>query len=177
MLYANVPAAVIRAVLEKHAGMATGQMPELATTEMADRKAVADGGNDREEDGEEESSGEETSMGDEDDELDPCATLTSVMQLDVPSPLPPQWTPHQKVTVTAAETDMELSDEDEGMYDENGCMWSKSAPTGDIPRIPTVPTVAAVRDGPISTPISLMNVTLSPIRKEEEEQIDVIKKI
>ena len=81
------------------------------------------------------------------------------------------------MTETAAEAEMELSDEDEGMYDEDGCMWAVSAPTGDSPRGPTGPTVTAVRAGPISPPISLMNVTLSPIRKEEEEQSDVTKKI
>ena len=173
VLYANVPAAVIRAVLEKHAGMVTGQMPELVTTEMAGRKAVTDGGNDSEEDGEEESSGEEASVGDEDGEMDPCAALTSVMQLGAPPPMPPQWPPHQKVTATAAEAEMELSDEDEGMYDEDGCMWAAPAPTGDSA---TGPSVAAARAGPISPPISLMNVTLSPIRTEEEKQSDATKK-
>ena len=103
--------------------------------------------------------------------MDPCAALTSEVQLGAPPPLPPQWPPHQKVTAAEAET--ETSEEDEGLYDEDGCMWAASAPTGDSP---TGPTTAA-RAGPISPPISLTSATLSPIRTEEEEQRDATKKI
>ena len=80
-LYVNVPATVVRSVLAKHAGLATGRIPELVTAE--DTRGAGST-----------STGSEESEEDTDEEGE-YEMPTSVVHLGAPPPLPPTWSPPQ----------------------------------------------------------------------------------
>ena len=188
MIYVNVPAAVVLAVLAKHGGMVTGQIPVMATGEvdegMAELAAAPESGEDEEmpeleeapESGEDSSSNMLTEEETEDDYDYMLTQPTSVVQLGAPPPSPPPL-PHTEE------------------YDEDGYLWAAAAQvpddidTPDTIELDTTIGVQMGATGPspltamiaaigeIGPPTTLTEAMFSPIHSNEYENDEEIEEV